>query len=61
MEVRFKGNHECKRGVGPTGTEDLRVGCSVALRATLKLANGKNVPQRRTGNDMVWQVVQGAA
>jgi len=58
MEVRHRGSHECKRGIGPSA-EGLRVGCSVEVRATFKDAGGNKPTERRTGNDMTWRVVEG--
>jgi hypothetical protein len=59
VEVVWYGNQECKRGVGPTGNDDLRVGCSVEVRALRKDPNGNEVPERLTGNNTTWHIVEG--
>ncbi len=61
VEVVYFGNQECKRGVGPTGTEELRVGCSVEVRALRKDPNGNDVPERLTGNNTAWHIREGRA
>ena len=61
LQLRYFGAQECKRGAGPTGTTDLRVHCGVEVRATAKSADGLDVPQRRTGGEVVWRVVEGAS
>jgi hypothetical protein len=61
VEVVYYGNQECKRGVGPTGNQDLRVGCSVEVRALRKDPNGNEVPERFTGNDTAWHIREGRA
>jgi hypothetical protein len=59
VEVIYWGNQECRRGVGPTGTDDLRIGCSVEVRALRKDANGNEVPERRTGIHTQWRILEG--
>lgn len=61
VKVTRWGSQACKRGVGPTGTEDLRVGCSVEIRVAFEDAQGNNVPQRTTGENIVWTIPEGGA
>ncbi len=62
MEVsQFQRNFKCKRGVHPTGTDDLRVGCSVEVRAEVKDALGNDVKPRKTGENLVWGIPEGRA
>ena len=56
---QFPKESKCKRGVHPTGTEDLRVDCSIEVRVELKDANGDTVPERQTGNNLEWHIRQG--
>ena len=58
--VQF-GAQECKRHVDPTGDETLRVGCSVEVRVLRKDAGGADVPEGRTGNNVVWHITQGGS
>lgn len=58
---RFPKESACKRGVGPTGTDDLRVGCSIEIRVVLKSLDGTPAPIRRTGNDLTWRIPKGRA
>jgi hypothetical protein len=57
--VVYFGNQECRRGVGPSGTDELRVGCSVEVRALRKDANGNDVPERRTSIHSKWRILKG--
>jgi hypothetical protein len=59
LDVVFIGSHECKRGVGPTGTEALRVGCSVEVDTIPKDETGTKVPERTSGNNVQWVIDQG--
>jgi hypothetical protein len=51
----------CKRGVGPTGTEDLRVGCSIEVDAQVRDANGIPVNPKHLGTDLRWHIPEGAS
>jgi hypothetical protein len=59
VEVIYFGSQECRRGVGPSETGALRVGCSVEVRALRKDANGNEVPERRTGIHSKWRILEG--
>jgi len=59
LEITYFGNHECKRGIGPSGSDALRVGCSVEVRTTPKDPQGNFVPERTSGTHIVWTVDQG--
>ena len=50
---------KCQRHVAPTGTEDLRVGCSIEVRAEARDEKGSPVPQRVTGTDTEWHTIKG--
>jgi len=54
----FPQNSECVPGVRPTGSEKLRIGCSIEVRATVR-DHGKDVPYEDTGNDVEWKLTQG--
>jgi hypothetical protein len=55
----FPRNSECVPGVRPTGTDQLRVGCSIEVRATVRDRDGNDVPYEDTGNDVEWKLTQG--
>jgi len=55
----FHRESECIPGVRPTGTDELRVGCSIEVRATVRDRHGRDVPYEDTGNDVEWKVTQG--
>ena len=59
--TRWHKESSCKRGVGPTGTDDLRVGCSIEIRVALKNLDGTDAPKRKTGDDLEWRIPQGRA
>ena len=61
VDVIQWGAQECKRGVSSTGDETLRVGCSVEVRMVRKDGSGTDVPERQTGNNVAWQIVQGGS
>ncbi len=50
---------KCQRHVQPTGTEDLRVGCSIEVRAEARDDKGSPVPQRVSGTDTEWHTIKG--
>lgn len=56
---QFPKESACKRHVQPTGTEDLRVGCSIEVRAEPQDEQGNKIPERRTGNNVVWHTIRG--
>jgi len=59
VEVIYVGSFECKPGVGPSGTHDVRVGCSIEVDTVLKDPGGNPVPQSTSGNNVQWVIDQG--
>ncbi|MFI5183863.1 MAG: hypothetical protein ACHQNV_05660 [Vicinamibacteria bacterium] len=56
---QFSRNSECKRHVAPTGTQDLRVGCSVEIDLVVRNSSGGAVKIRQTGENIEWGIAQG--
>jgi len=58
---QFPKESKCQRRIQPTGTEDLRVGCSIEVRAEPRDAEGNKIPERFTGNNVEWHTTRGKA
>lgn len=59
LDVVYVGSFECKRGVGPSDTGAVRVGCSIEVDTVPKDPNGSKVPERTSGSSVEWVIDQG--